>query len=263
MTIGLDLGISATKVVLMKGEKVYDVELWEGEFVPSKLNDYIKKSNSARNRVRRIVLTGVGSKSVHGHLCGIHTERVDEFMANGKSVRAMCQQERCIVVSIGSGVSFVMIDGEQTRHLGGSALGGGTLFRMFKMLLPGGGWGLMQTLSAKGALSQIDLTLGDVCRVDLPELPIDTTVVNFGKASQSSKPEDLAVGLVNLVVQNVGVMAYLAGKGYGIQDFVVIGRVAALPMVRTVLDRLSDLYGVRYVIPKQPEYMTAMGAALL
>ena len=263
MTLGLDLGISATKVALMKGDKVHDVALWEGELQTSRLEDYIKSVTSARAKVRKIMLTGVGSRCILGQLCGIRTERVDEFKANGMAGRLVCEQEKCIVASMGTGTSFVLVDGSKSVHLGGSALGGGTLFKIFQLLLPGGCWAHLRTLSEKGDLLRIDTTLGDVCRLDLPGLPVSSTVVNFGKANQSSTPEDIAVGLVNMVVQNIGVMAYLTGGGYGVKTFVMIGRMTTLPQVNKILERLSKLYNINFIVPEHAEYMTAIGAALL
>ena len=262
MTIGLDLGISATKLVLMEDGKVQQVELWEGPFAIERLAVYLKKNIPARCKVTKISTTGVGSMSLVGSLCGIRTERVGEFIANAKAARSVTDLSRFIVVSMGSGTSFVMVDGKDSRHLGGTAMGGGTLYRLFQMLLPGGSWPLMRQLAEKGDLSRIDQRMVDVSKDRFPELSLDTTVVNFGKASQASKPEDITIGLLNLVVQNIGVMAYLAGSGIDVKDFVLIGRMAAFPQVSQILSRIERMYGIHFFTPQYAEYMTALGAAL-
>ena len=70
------------------------------------------------------------------------------------------------------------------------------------------------------------------------------------------------MGLINLTLQNIGVMAYLAGSGRGIKTFVVIGRMTTLPHVTEIFERLNNLYGVNFILAKQSTHMTAIGAAI-
>ena len=183
-------------------------------------------------------------------------------LANAKAARWLCKDETFIVVSLGTGTSFVLLDGPTSKHLGGSALGGGSLYGLFRLMLPGIDYSQFRSLAAKGSLSNIDLEIRDVSKEALPNLPLDVTATNFGKAKPDSKPEDIAAGLVNLVLQNIGVMAHLAGKGFGIRTFVCIGRMTTLPHVREIFDRLERLYKIHLLIPKDATFMTAIGAAL-
>lgn len=126
----------------------------------------------------------------------------------------------------------------------------------------GGGWPQIRALAERGSLENIDLTVADVSNEPLPDLPMDTTVTNFGKIDHHATPQDIALGLINLTLQNIGVMAYLAGSGRDIRTFVVIGRMTTLPHAAEIFDRLNNLYGVNFILAKQSTHMTAIGAAI-
>ena len=261
MNLGIDLGISATKIIVLNGKETCCKEIWEDHFSEDKLQDYLKRHHIAINDIEHFALTGVGNDQFGDTLLGIPTIHVDEFAANAKAARWFCREEKFIVTSLGTGTSFVLIDGETSKHLGGSALGGGSLYGLFRLMLPGVDYSEFRALASKGSLSNIDLEIGDVSKEALPNLPLDVTATNFGKAGPDSKPEDIAAGLVNLVLQNIGVMAHLAGRGYGIKTFVFIGRMTTLPHSREIFDRLERLYQIRLLVPENATYMTAIGAA--
>lgn len=262
MIIGIDMGISSTKVAAFDGEKLNKAEIWESDFSEQQLQEFIDSLSSTGNQVEKIAVTGVGSKNISGKLLGYTTVQVDEFEANAAAACSICDEPRFIVVSMGSGTSFVEIDHGKAKHIGGSALGGGTILGLFKQMSPDGGWAQLTELAERGSLENIDLTVADVSDKPLPGLPLDTTVTNFGKADSHSTPQDIALGLINLTLQNIGVMAYLAGSGRGIKTYVVIGRMTTLPHAAEIFERLSNLYGVNFILAKQPTHMTAIGAAI-
>lgn len=259
MKIGIDLGISATKIVALEGEQPIQKVLIDHPVTPDELEKWLVENGLAEGNT--LAVTGVGSKNIGGLLAGMPVTHADEFEANACASRWYCQEDRFIVVSMGSGTSFVLIDGGTSTHIGGSALGGATLNGLLSLLLPGTDYTQFRALAEKGKLSRIDLQIGDVSKVALPHLPLDTTASNLGKAGKDSSPEDIAAGLVNLILQNIGVMANLAGSGRGITTFLMIGRMTTLPQSREIFDRLEALYGIRLMVPKMAVYMTAFGAA--
>ena len=261
ITIGVDIGISATKVVMMNGTTVSGMEVWEEAFNPERLERYISANVTNPANIDCIAVTGVGSVSFHG-IKGINYKVIDEFSANAKAAGYACQSKDFIVVSVGTATSFVKVNSGVATHLGGSAMGGGTLFSLFHMVMQGGGWANLRMLAEKGDLKSIDKTIGDVSRSELPDLPLDATAINLGKFERDSRPQDVGLGLVNLVLQNIGVMANLAGKSCGIRDFVMLGRTVTLPHAQEIFSRLEKLYGINIIVPKNPEFMTAIGAAL-
>ena len=262
MIIGLDIGISSTKVVAFVDKKLNKTDIWENGFSKGLLQDFIISLSSIDSRVEKIAVTGVGSKKISGELLGYPTVKVDEFEANAASASYICDESKFIVVSMGSGTSFVEVEKDKTKHIGGCALGGGTILGLFKQMALGGGWLQLRALAERGSLKNIDLTLADVSDEPLPDLPMDTTVTNFGKIDHHATPQDIALGLINLTLQNIGVMAYLAGSGRDIKTFVVIGRMTTLPHATEIFDRLNKLYGVNFILSNQSTHMTAIGAAI-
>lgn len=265
MIAGIDIGISTTKLCIIdekSGELVFH-EMKAEPMTVEMLEGYLDTvRNLAHLCINTIAVTGVGAKKVGDKLYDKPVIHVDEFEANSLSAQRFIDKDRFIVVSMGTGTSFVLADHGTYTHIGGSALGGGTLQGMMNLLLPGIRFPAFRELVKKGELSNIDLQIGDVSPVELPNLPMDTTAANFGKVKKEAGKADIAAGLVNLVLQNIGVMANLAGKGRGIDTFCFIGLMCTLPQSRDIFDRLEKLYDIHIVVPQHPETFTALGAAL-
>lgn len=264
MILGIDLGISTTKfsVIDDNGDEVFQT-LKEEPMSIEKLEWYIDfLLEFGHFHIDKVAVTGVGAKKIGETLYKRPVIHVDEFEANSLSAQKIIDKDRFIVVSLGTGTSFVLAENGTYTHIGGSALGGGTLQGLMNLLMPGINFYDFRELVKQGDLSNIDLQIKDVSPVELPNLPMDTTAVNLGKVKENPGQADLAIGLVNLVIQNIGVMANLAGKGRGIDTFCFIGMMCTLPHSRDIFDRLEKLYGIHIIVPNFPETITAFGAGL-
>ena len=78
----------------------------------------------------------------------------------------------------------------------------------------------------------------------------------------NASQEDIALGLVCMVLQSIGSAAILSGIGTGISDYILIGNLTLLPQCRDIFPAMAKLYNVRFHIPKNSEFCTAIGAAL-
>lgn len=263
MVIGLDMGISSTKVIAIDCKNnILKHDIWNTGFSDKQLKTFISEVLLYNEDIEHIAITGVGSKAVHGSLMGYPIVKVDEFDANAASVAYVCDENDVIVASMGSGTSFVHIKNGIAKHIGGSALGGGTIIGLFRHFEKSADWPQLISLAKEGSLDKIELTVGDVCDGELPGLPANISVSNFGKTDAATSLSDIALGLINMVLQNIGIMACMAGSGRGIKTIVVIGRTATLPYADQILSQLMTLHGVRFIIPEHMEYMTAIGAAI-
>ena len=74
--------------------------------------------------------------------------------------------------------------------------------------------------------------------------------------------EDIALGIITMVLQTIGSAAILAALNSGIKDFVLIGNLTLWPQCQKVYPNLEKFYGVRFHIPQYSEFCTAIGAAL-
>jgi type II pantothenate kinase len=91
---------------------------------------------------------------------------------------------------------------------------------------------------------------------------MDATASLFSKAQYDAPKEDIALGIITMVLQTIGSAAILAALNSGIKDFVLIGNLTLLPQCKDVYPMLEKLYGVHFLIPKYSEFCTSIGAAL-
>lgn len=259
--IGIDLGITSTKVAGVCGNKIVFSEILREIFSPEVIQDILYEHGYKESDVEAVKITGVGRDKINYQVLDHQPVIVDEFKANSEGARFFCNLDRFIIVSMGTGTSFVKVEGNNYEHIGGSALGGGTLAGLSKMIFYGDSSTYICNLADKGNLANIDLHLDEVSTVD-PNFPLRITASNIRKGNRQTSREDAALGLLNLVVQNIGVMAYFSGLGFGIKDFVCIGRVTQIPQCKQLLELVSKLYKINFIIPDEAPFGTAIGAAL-
>jgi type II pantothenate kinase len=85
----------------------------------------------------------------------------------------------------------------------------------------------------------------------------------FGKAvSANATPEDVAKGLICMVLETIGSCAVLSQVNNGFKDCVLIGNLTQLPECQLIFPMMESLYGVKFHIPAHARYCTALGAAL-
>ena len=99
----------------------------------------------------------------------------------------------------------------------------------------------MSELAGKGNLQNVDLQIQDICQTSLPGLPLDATASLLGKLDNNVSPEDLALGLMHMVLQSIGQAAVLSALEMGIRDFVLIGNLTQLPQCRPVFDTIAQM----------------------
>ena len=150
----------------------------------------------------------------------------------------------------------------RVEHVGGLGIGGGTILGLSKLLLKTNDFHQIASLAELGSLNDIDLHIRDITPHPLPGLPLDVTASIFGKADANAKREDIALGIVHMVLQTIGQGAVFASLNSDIRDIVLIGNLTRLPQCASIFPRLEDIYGVRFRIPEYAEYRTAIGAAL-
>ncbi len=259
--IGIDIGITSTKIAAVQGNEILFAVILREIFSPEIITDLLAHYGFKSTDVESISVTGVGQSKIKYPLLEKIPRPVGEFEANAAGAGFFYDLEKFIIVSMGTGTSFVKVENGEYAHLGGSALGGGTLTGLSKMVFHGDSSTYICKLADKGDLAHVDLHLDEVCKVD-NRFPLRITASNIRKGNKQTSREDAALGLLNLVVQNIGVMAYFAGLGFGIKDFVCIGRVTQIPQCEQLLEQVSKLYEVNFHIPKYAPYITAIGAAV-
>ena len=163
---------------------------------------------------------------------------------------------------MGTGTSFGKGQGSTVEHIGGLGIGGGTILGLSKLLLKTHDFHQIASLAEHGSLNDIDLHIRDITPHPLPGLPLDVTASIFGKADANAKVEDIALGIVHMVLQTIGQGAVFASLNGDIKNIVLIGNLTRLPQCPDIFPRLEEMCDVHFKIPEYAEYRTAIGAAL-
>ena len=264
--IGIDVGISTTKIVGVRdGKVVSPLRIRATDPITSlygAFGKYLYDNKIALDDIDQVILTGVGADYIDKPVYGLPTSKVEEFLANGLGAQFESQLSKMIVVSMGTGTSLVQCDGNNIEHIGGIGIGGGTLAGLSRLLLKTDDPKELASLAMNGDISNINLLIGDISAHPLPGLPIDATASLFANAQANSSREDIALGLINLVLQAIGSAARLSALRSGIRDFVLIGNLTLLPQCKITFPVIERMYDVRFIIPQNAEFCTAIGAAL-
>ena len=268
--IGIDIGGSTTKIC---GFRVSDMTLIKPFYIKASdqvsslygaLGKFTSDNNINLSEIQKIQITGVGSTFISENLYGIPTETVEETEAIGRGGLYLTGLKEAIVVSMGTGTSIVLAghNGETTR-LGGTGVGGGTLQGLSKMLLNVSGTDNIIALAERGDLKNIDLKIGDITKKDIiPGMPDYMTASNFGKVSDLATKSDIALGILNMIFETIGMMSIFAATQFSLKDIVLTGILSSYPQSVEIFINLNQMFGVNFQIPEHSRFGTVIGAAL-
>ena len=266
--LGIDVGGSTTKIVGLRrdGSVISMLRVRAEDPVTSlygALGNYLLSNQLTLQDVRRIVLTGVGGSYVDKNIFGVPTVKVDEFSASGTGALALSGQESGVVATMGTGTAFLWAEkGKEMHHICGSGIGGGTLGGLCRRLVGLERFGQIKKLALEGDLTQVNLTIKDITRDPAPTLDPTLTAANFGNLAEDATPADLALGVVNMVLEAIGTMTVLACKCCNTNTVILTGSVTTLDQARPNFEKFEELYGIHYIIPENATFATAIGAAL-
>ena len=239
--IGIDIGSSTTKIVAFEGEHMLPPMAVKADSQVASLygafGRYLYENNLQLLDVEGVYITGVGSKYVEKAVYDRPTYKVDEFVATGTGGYYLTDKKEVIVISMGTGSFFVKVTENEMKH----------------EIVP---------LSRKGDVAKIDLRIGDLAKEKLPGLNLDVTASNFGKADAQSKPEDIAAGIVHMVIENICQAGILASRNTGIKDYILIGGLTKFFECRQIIEDFKSLWDVKITIPEYSDYATAIGAVI-
>ena len=122
------------------------------------------------------------------------------------------------------------------------------------------------SMAESGNLENVDLRISDITASNgLTELARDLTASNFAKVGDLATKDDIAAGLMNLVLETVGMMSVFAARSCGVKDIVLTGNLTQLSPCRTKFLQFCGMYekeGLRFTIPPLANFATVIGTAL-
>ncbi len=269
IVLGIDVGGSTTKICGFTKEKklIQPLSVKADDPISSIYGAFGKFTSQYRlplSEIQKVMITGVGSSFINEDLYGISTEHVREFDCIGLGGNYLAELSEAIVVSMGTGTAIVHTQGSEIEYLGGTGVGGGTMLGLSKTLLGVTDIPHLESLAMKGDIAKVDLRICDISQKNLsPSLYPDTTASNFGKLSDLAEKEDLALGIVNLVFETIGMMSVFAAKKFDTKNIVLTGNLSSMPFAKTVFSRLGEMFSMNCIFPENSRYGTVIGAALL
>jgi type II pantothenate kinase len=215
--------------------------------------------------LERVAVTGGQYRLLPDQVGGTRLVKISEVNAIGRGGLYLAGLEEALVVSAGSGTAMVAARRRSAAHVTGSAVGGGTLQGLGRLLLGETDPLAIDRLALQGDANHVDLTLVEAVGAAVGRLPVNANAVNFGRVAQAGTlplpaSRDIAAGLVRLVGQVIAVIAINAARAEGLERIVVTGHLVDLLSVRKVLDEVAGFYGANITIPPNPGTGTAVGA---
>ena len=274
VVVGIDVGGSTTKIVAFrntggKRELITPQVVRANDPVTAiygAFGKFTDENGLSISDISRIMMTGVGSSYVKRNLYGLDCQRVEEFDCIGRGGIYLSGQSEALVVSMGTGTALVHAQSDGSmKYLGGTGVGGGTLMGLSKLLTKAETVDHITEYARDGDLGNIDLRIKDItAKESLSALSRDLTAANFGNVSDLSSKSDLALGVMNLVLETVGMVSIFASRSVGVSNIVLTGNVTELDYCRKKFDEFNGMgYGVSFSIPPHSRYATVIGAALL
>lgn len=255
--IGIDIGSSTTKIVEYKNEKIENKLIIRDGFSKEKLDKFVNENNII---VEKFVFTGIGASKVNIKEYVVPVKVVDEFSAMAKGGLYLGQKENALVISVGTGTAFVEVSKAGAKHLGGTGVGAGTLFNICNRMLGINSFDEIVALAEKGNVEKVDLRIKDITNEEIPTLPLDLTLSNFGKFENDSKKEDIVIGLINMIFEVIGMMAVFITSKSDIKEAILVGNITVIPGVRYVLDRIEKVQNIKFIVPENTEFAVVLGA---
>ncbi|MBQ7836967.1 MAG: type II pantothenate kinase [Clostridia bacterium] len=272
IVIGIDVGGSTTKIV---GFDISGEENLLIEPIFVRATDPITSIYGAFGKftdindlelsdIARVMITGAGSSYVTKSIYSLKCELIKEFRSIGLGGLYLSEFDRALVVSMGTGTALVYAeDGKEPEYLGGTGVGGGTLVGLSKQMLGMNNVEHIADIARDGDIRKIDLKICDITNQDIiPGYSDVMTASNFGKISDIATKNDIALGLINMVFETIGMVSVFAARNFDIKNIVLTGNLTSVPQSAEVFANLNKMFGMNFIIPKYSQFGPVIGAAL-
>lgn len=264
----IDFGISNTdSVAIVGGETRCWTQSYVGEPDESIVRAILARGGVELEELEVLAVTGGRHKLLPAQIGRTRIAGVHELPAIGRGGQAalpdFSRRKRIAVVSAGSGTAVIAAQGRRYRHITGTAVGGGTMLGLARLLLGTVDPGEIDRLALQGNSNAVDLGLADVVTGPIGTLPPTATAVNFGRLARHdfvAGREDLAAAITNLVAQVIALLSISAAKAQRAEKTVIIGHMTDMGSIRRVMGLVGQYYSTPIELPEHAGFFTALGA---
>lgn len=195
---------------------------------------------------------------------------VPEFVATCEGARFFLHEEGkkldspFIIVNVGTGTSWHLVNGDKYERILGSGMGGGTFMGLGALLTNEAGYEQLTELAAKGKKEHLDLLVKDIYESDEPPINGDLTAANFAKGLQvKHSDEDRMAAVTNMIAETIMLLTLQAAAIHKVKEVVFIGSsLIDNPMLKGTLHNYMTMLGLQAIFLKNGEYCGALGAFL-
>lgn len=264
--LAIDFGGSNTKLLVVREQSITQRFLWQTVAQPDEatIRSLIVKAQLDLRDITTIAVTGGRSRQLPEKIGTIMLSRVSEVEAIGRGGLRAANVSLALVVSMGTGTAMVLASQDQCLHMGGSAVGGGTLVGLGQLLLGTDDPQEIAQLASQGNLQRVDLTVGDIIGGPVGRIPASFAASHFGKVTRlnrSPSRDDVAAGLCNLIGQALATTVLGTASAAQQSIIVLTGQLIEVAMIRKALEAVDALGGhKRFQVPPYPGFATALGA---
>ena len=273
--IGIDVGGSTTKIVGFKyenGKRELVSPLYVRATDPitsiyGAFGRFTLENGLALSDITQVMITGAGASYMSTPIYSLTCTSVPEFHCIGVGGLYLSGLNEAVVVSMGTGTALIHArqteNGIQTKYLGGTGVGGGTLIGLSRKMLGVDTIEHIEQLCEGGDLSHVDLRVGDIAKNhSYINMRDELTASNFGKLSDMANSHDIALGITNMVSETIAMVSILAARNYQLSDIILTGNLTTIQPIRRTFEHLQDIFNVRFIIPENAQFGTVLGAAL-
>ena len=174
-----------------------------------------------------------------------------------------------LLCNISSGVSMLKVSAHNTfERIGGSSLGGGTLWGLLSLLTPVNEFDEMLALSGTGDNAEVDMLVGDIYGSDYLKVGLKSTTIasTFGKVARKARergndhgplkgfnPQDISQSLLFAISNNIGQITYLQAQLHDLQHIYfggsfIRGKILSLDVAFLILGHTITMNTLSYAI---------------
>lgn len=272
--IGIDIGGSSTKIVGFNiGQVGGEPALIEPLFVKAAdpitsiygaFGKFTSQNNIGLSDIEKIMVTGAGSSYLTAPIYGCDCSVTPEFKSIGIGGLYLSGLKEAIIGSLGTGTAFVHAQrGMDPDYLGGTGVGGGTIMGLARKMLNLDSIDHIEAMADGGNIHNIDLKIKDITKDDIiPGFSDSMTASNFGNLSDIATKSDIALGLLNMVFETIGMVGVFAARNHKLKDIVLTGNLTQVRQAKAVFDTLNRMFSLNFTIPEYAQFATVIGAAL-
>ena len=272
IVIGIDIGGSTTKIVgfdITDRKNTLIAPLFVKATDPitsiyGAFGKFLDVNGYSLSDIEKVMVTGAGSSYMSRPIYDLPCEKIAEFNSIGLGGLYLSGLDKALVTSCGTGTALVYTErGKDPRYLGGTGVGGGTLVGLSKKMLNMDNVNHVAELARGGDLDKVDLKIKDITKSDIvPGFGDIMTASNFGSVSDLATKADIALGIINMVFETIGMMSIFAARNFGIRDIVLTGNLSGVEQAPQVFGTLNKMFDMNFIIPENSAFGTVIGAAL-